>query len=74
MHGYIADRWRSVVTQEDKVYVLGDVSAIKSTKLLLAGLPGKKRLVRGNHDMFSGNSTASGSLTFRCTPAPWRAG
>lgn len=55
MHGYIADRWRSVVTNEDKVYVLGDVAAIKDVKLLLAGLPGKKRLVRGNHDQFSDN-------------------
>ena len=55
MHGYIADRWRSVVTDDDKVYVLGDVASIKSVKLLLAGLPGKKRLVRGNHDLFSDN-------------------
>jgi calcineurin-like phosphoesterase family protein len=55
MHGYICDRWRSVVTNDDKVYVLGDVAKIKSVKLLLHGLPGMKRLVRGNHDKFSDN-------------------
>ena len=40
---------------DDKVYVLGDVSMTKSTKSLLAGLPGTKRLVKGNHDHFSDN-------------------
>ena len=55
MHQVICDRWRSVVTQSDKVYVLGDVSMTKSVKLLLAGLPGQKRLVKGNHDHFSDN-------------------
>jgi calcineurin-like phosphoesterase family protein len=55
MHAVICDRWRSVVTNDDKVYVLGDVAMRKSVKLLLAGLPGYKRLVRGNHDLFSDN-------------------
>lgn len=55
MHRHICDRWRSVVTHDDKVYVLGDVAMRKSVKLLLAGLPGHKRLVRGNHDLFSDN-------------------
>ncbi len=55
MHQAICDRWRSVVQPSDKVYVLGDVSMTKSVKLLLAGLPGSKRLVKGNHDHFSDN-------------------
>lgn len=55
MHGVISDRWRSVVKSDDKVYVLGDVAKVKSVKLLLAGLPGQKRLVKGNHDHFSDN-------------------
>ncbi len=55
MHQVICDRWRSVVQQGDKVYVLGDVSMTKSVKLLLASLPGSKRLVKGNHDHFSDN-------------------
>lgn len=55
MHQVICDRWRDVVKPDDKVYVLGDVAARKSVKSLLAGLPGRKRLVRGNHDHFSDN-------------------
>ncbi len=55
MHQVICDRWREVVQPDDKVYVLGDVSTTKSVKSLLAGLPGQKRLVKGNHDHFSDN-------------------
>ncbi len=55
MHQVITERWCSVVTDADKVYVLGDVAMRKSVKLLLASLPGKKRLVKGNHDYFSDN-------------------
>lgn len=53
MHRAIIDGWRSVVTPQDKIYVLGDV-AMSSNKIvqgILADLPGKKRLVRGNHDL-----------------------
>jgi calcineurin-like phosphoesterase family protein len=55
MHKVIARNWKAAVDPSDKVYVLGDVSFDKSTKKLLAGLPGRKRLVRGNHDHFSDN-------------------
>jgi calcineurin-like phosphoesterase family protein len=53
MHDAIVKGWESVVTPSDKIYVLGDVS-MKTNKMiqgLLADLPGKKRLVRGNHDL-----------------------
>jgi calcineurin-like phosphoesterase family protein len=53
MHDRIIDGWNSVVTAQDKIYVLGDVS-MKTNKMLqglLADLPGKKRLIRGNHDL-----------------------
>jgi len=55
MHQYITERWCAVVTPSDKVYVLGDVAMAKSVKNLIAGLPGVKRLVKGNHDHFSDN-------------------
>jgi calcineurin-like phosphoesterase family protein len=53
MHDAIVKGWESVVTPSDKIYVLGDVS-LKANKMiqgLLADLPGKKRLIRGNHDL-----------------------
>jgi len=52
----MAERWREVVAPEDIVVVPGDISwAMKLDGALpdlelLAGLPGRKVLVRGNHD------------------------
>jgi calcineurin-like phosphoesterase family protein len=48
----IADGWRSEVTDRDTVYVLGDVAVSGFTYALefLAGLPGRKHLIAGNHD------------------------
>lgn len=53
MHECIKDLWNDTVTPQDKVYVLGDV-AMKANREIqgyLSDLPGKKRLVRGNHDL-----------------------
>ena len=52
MHIAIIDRWNSVVTPQDKVYHLGDVAFSKDGLRLMGMLNGKKRLVRGNHDLF----------------------
>ena len=53
MHDCIRERWNAVVTPQDKVYVLGDVAMTcnRETQGFLFDLPGKKRLVRGNHDL-----------------------
>ncbi len=53
MHGAIIDGWNSVISPSDKVYVLGDVSMKRNKMIqgLIHDLPGKKRLVRGNHDL-----------------------
>lgn len=53
MHQCICDHWQDVVGKDDKIYVLGDVAMSKSVGKLLRSLPGNKRLVRGNHDLFS---------------------
>lgn len=46
-------RWNSVVSPNDKVYVLGDV-AMKQQHLATVGrCNGRKTLIRGNHDIFS---------------------
>jgi calcineurin-like phosphoesterase family protein len=52
MHVEMIDRWNRVVTPRDKVYHLGDVAWSKEGLHLMAMLNGKKRLVRGNHDLF----------------------
>ncbi len=44
--------WNRVVTPNDKVYHLGDVVISSKKMSLLNALNGKKRLVRGNHDIF----------------------
>jgi calcineurin-like phosphoesterase family protein len=53
MHDRIIEGWTSVVSPEDKVYVLGDVAFKMNQTIqgMLRDLPGKKRLVRGNHDL-----------------------
>lgn len=52
MHVTIIDNWNKVVTPQDKVYHLGDVAFGGPANLKILGLlNGKKRLVRGNHDL-----------------------
>lgn len=52
MEQTIEDNWNKVVTPRDKVYHVGDVAFHKSGLSILNRLNGKKRLVRGNHDLF----------------------
>ncbi len=53
MHITIAERWNRVVTPRDKVYHLGDVAFTLEGLAIIGMLNGKKRLVRGNHDLFT---------------------
>ena len=56
----LRDRWTSIITDEDTVYVLGDIALGDLTESLLnfSYLPGKKLLVPGNHDrLFSGTNS-----------------
>lgn len=45
-------RWNEVVKPSDHVYHLGDVSMKKKDLQIVTRLNGKKRLVRGNHDVY----------------------
>jgi calcineurin-like phosphoesterase family protein len=56
MHVVMIDRWNQTVSPRDKVYHLGDVAFSKDGLNLLGMLNGKKRLVRGNHDLFKLNA------------------
>lgn len=53
MNASIAEQWRSQVRPNDTVFVLGDVcvNRVPQTLELVAGLPGRKHLITGNHDM-----------------------
>jgi calcineurin-like phosphoesterase family protein len=48
----LADTWNTVIHRDDVVWVLGDVAMSNPTRALelLASLPGRKRLIAGNHD------------------------
>lgn len=49
----IADRWKSCVLPDDIVWVLGDIaveSTWKHALEVIESLPGRKRLILGNHD------------------------
>ena len=48
----MVERWNAVVRPCDKVYHLGDVVIARRSLETLSRLNGKKRLVRGNHDIF----------------------
>lgn len=52
MDQYMIDQWNSVVHPDDKVYHLGDVAMCNITKLteIFSHLPGRKVLIKGNHD------------------------
>lgn len=59
MNEEIIKRWNSVVTNNDVVYHLGDVSfsGADNTRRIISRLNGKKFLVMGNHD--------------KCRPPKW---
>lgn len=48
----IISDWSRLVTKRDDVYVLGDAAFTLDTLYELSKLPGRKFLVRGNHDEF----------------------
>lgn len=48
----MVERWNSVVGPHDVVYHLGDVVINKKSLHHVKRLNGKKRLIRGNHDIF----------------------
>lgn len=52
MHSDICSNWKSIVSPEDTVIHLGDVAKqhLRETEKILGELPGKKRLILGNHD------------------------
>lgn len=52
MHRAVMDRWNSVVTGNDTVYILGDFIWAKQSlwPFLVEPLAGQKVLIRGNHD------------------------
>jgi calcineurin-like phosphoesterase family protein len=53
MNKVLCDNWRSVVAEEDEVWILGDLargSRLDAMLTLVADLPGTKHLVTGNHD------------------------
>jgi calcineurin-like phosphoesterase family protein len=52
MHHTIITNWNSVVTDKDKVYVLGDVAMTEPALKLLAMMNGHKHLIMGNHDKY----------------------
>lgn len=48
----MVERWNALVKPSDKVYHLGDVAMKKAHLAIVSRLHGKKRLIRGNHDIF----------------------
>lgn len=52
MHFDICNSWRKTVSEDDTVYILGDVGMYHEREIanILERLPGKKILVTGNHD------------------------
>lgn len=56
MHGYMIEKWNSVVKENDYVYHLGDVTFQYhyAFEVLMKSLKGKKRLILGNHDRIKG--------------------
>ena len=49
---YILTQWRKTVTKNDLVWVLGDIGPSKAMLPVIADLPGRKKMLHGNHDEF----------------------
>lgn len=52
MDDIMVENWNLLVKPHDRVYHLGDVVINRKALKTVARLNGKKRLVRGNHDIF----------------------
>jgi calcineurin-like phosphoesterase family protein len=52
MDEHIIERWNATVKPEDSVYHLGDYVINRRFMHIAHRLNGRKRLVRGNHDLF----------------------
>jgi len=52
MDDALIKNWNSVVSPQDKVYHLGDVTLSTKKLHILDSLNGKKILIKGNHDIF----------------------
>lgn len=52
MNETMISNWNDVVKPNDKIYHLGDVVINRKYLPILERLNGKKRLIRGNHDIF----------------------
>lgn len=48
---YLMDTWNETITKRDVVYVMGDAAFTQSGLDSIGTLPGRKILVRGNHDL-----------------------
>lgn len=59
MNSTIEDRWRCTVSKSDTVIVAGDVVWKKTWIPWFQSLPGRKRLVMGNHDRWPNDMLAS---------------
>jgi calcineurin-like phosphoesterase family protein len=53
MDEHMVSKWNSVVRPQDHIYHLGDVALKKNNVEILRRCNGHKRLVRGNHDIYS---------------------
>ena len=56
MHETMRSRWNRKITNDDIVYILGDISCHGNNESLIAyifTLKGRKILIRGNHDDIS---------------------
>lgn len=66
MHDTIAKNWKKAVSPGDTVFILGDVGLYheKEIRKWLDDLPGKKILIKGNHDVYQTKSkTFCGAFT-----------
>lgn len=51
MNEALVENWNSVVNDQDRVYLLGDICMGKKHLPILTRLKGRKVLVKGNHDV-----------------------
>ena len=63
MDKILIDNWNSVISDNDTVYILGDISWYNEEKTvqIFQQLKGKKILIKGNHD-----KVVSGSNIYKC--------
>lgn len=53
MNHILINNWNTIVSEDDEVFILGDIGIFKDNNPIISSLNSIKYLIKGNHDIYS---------------------